>query len=108
MTTDDPRPLADSLAYVARNLGLAPPTELAAVLAHWTELVGDALALHARPASLRKGVLTIEVEDGAWGAPLKYLGDTLVRRANEVLGASAVTTIKVVTRPVSGARTPRS
>ena len=100
--SDEPRPIADSLAFVTRDLGLARPGDASRLVAHWSELVGDALAQHTRPAHIRDGVLTVEVEDGAWGAPLKYLGDTLIARANEVLDAALVTDLRVMVRNDSG------
>lgn len=96
---DDPRPIGESLAFVTRDLGLARPTEVAALVDRWRELVGDALAEHTRPAHLRKGTLTIEAESGAWGAPVKYLGDTLIARANEILGGPIITELRVVVAP---------
>lgn len=101
MTSDEPRPIGESLAFVTRNLGIARPADAAALLDAWPTLVGDALAQHTRPASLRNATLTIEVDDGTWGAPLKYLGDTLIERANEVLGAPSISAVRVVVRPVS-------
>lgn len=102
---DDPRPIADSLAFVTRDLGLARPGDASQLVSRWSELVGDALAQHTRPAHIRDGVLTVEVDDGAWGAPLKYLGDTLVARANEVLDAALVTDLRVIVRGASGGST---
>jgi len=102
---DDPRPIGDSLAFVTRDLGMARPKDAALLVAHWPELVGAALAEHTRPAHLRTGTLTIEVDDGAWGAPLKYLGDELARRANEILGAALVTDLRVIVRAGSGSGT---
>jgi hypothetical protein len=102
MTDSEPRSIGDSLAFVTRNLGIARPKDAAALVGAWPELVGAALAAHSQPAHLRNGTLTIEVEDGAWGAPLTYLGDTLITRANEVLGAELVTTIRVVVRGGGG------
>lgn len=104
---DDLRPIGESLAFVTRDLGLARPKDAASLVDHWAELVGAALAEHTRPAHLRKGTLTVEVDDGAWGAPLKYLGDTLIERANEILGAALVTDLRVVVRAADqGANSP--
>ena len=106
MTNDEPRTIGESLAFVTRNLGLARPAEVSALMTQWSTLVGDSLATHTQPASLRKGILTIEVTDGAWGAPLNYLRDTLIDRANAVLGGPVISSIKVVVRPQSGVRKP--
>ncbi|MFZ4514900.1 MAG: DciA family protein [Acidimicrobiia bacterium] len=101
---DEPRSLAESLAYVTRDLGLARPNELVLLVQNWNALVGDALAAHAIPTHVRNGVLTIELDSNAWASPLRFLRDALVTRANEVLGGEVVHEIRTVIR---GAETLR-
>lgn len=108
MTGDDPRPIGESLAFVTRDLGLARPKDASLLVSHWSELVGAALADHTRPAHIRDGTLTIEVDEGAWAAPLKYLGDELRNRANAVLGATLVTDVRVIIRSEHGGARTRS
>ncbi len=95
---DEPMPLADALGAVTRDLGLGRPTHLRLLVAQWDTIVGDALATHARPSQLRDNVLVVEVDDGAWAAPLRYLVDTMCVRANEVLGSALVQEVRVVVR----------
>jgi predicted nucleic acid-binding Zn ribbon protein len=64
----------------------------------WSELVGDNLASHARPAALHATTLVVAVEDPAWATQLRYLEQDLVERCREVLGAGLVTEVRVVVR----------
>jgi hypothetical protein len=94
-----PRPVADSLAAVTRNLGGAGGPALVDLLNRWPEVVGEQLAAHCRPVSLRAGTLTIAADEPAWGAQLGWLEADLRRRLDEALGAGVVTRIAVRIRP---------
>ena len=74
-------------------------TALSTLLDRWSEVVGDALAAHVRPTKLAGGTLVIAVDDPAWATQLKYLQADLLTRIGDVLGAGAVTEIRVVVRP---------
>ena len=94
-----PRPIGDSLEAVARNLGGAGGPALVDLLQRWPEVVGEQLAAHCRPVSLRNTTLTIVAYESAWGAQLGWLEADLRRRLDEALGAGAVTRIAVRIRP---------
>ncbi len=94
-----PRPISDSLGAVARNLGGAGGPALVDLLQRWPEVVGEQLAAHCRPVSLRNNLLTIAADEPAWGAQLGWLEADLKRRLDESLGAGAVTRIAVRIRP---------
>ncbi len=93
---DDPQPVGEALAALARDLGIADPKVLGALHTRWEEVVGDQLASHARPRALLDGVLTIEVEDPAWATQVRYLGDALKERAAAILGEGSVRSVRVV------------
>ena len=94
-----PRPIAASLDAVARNLGGAGGPALVDLLQRWPEVVGEALAVHCRPVSLRTGTLTIAADEPAWGAQLRWLEADLRRRLDEAVGEGTVTRITVRIRP---------
>jgi predicted nucleic acid-binding Zn ribbon protein len=89
----EPHKLGDTLGEVARGLGLPDPNALAAVLAAWPGMVGDAIGAHSRPRSLRNGVLTVAVDSPVWGTQLRYLEADLVQRARE---HAPVTSLRLV------------
>ena len=88
--------LGEAVAAVGSELGLPPMAALDAVGARWSELVGPAVAEHARVRSLRGGVLTIAVDDAPWATQLRYLDETLRDRLADVVGAGLVREVRVV------------
>jgi predicted nucleic acid-binding Zn ribbon protein len=94
----EPRAVGDSLDRVASSLGLAP-----ALLTRWPEFVGESVAEHARPRSLRDGTLVVAVDDPAWATQLRWLEADLVARLADVIGPGKVQRIEVRVR---GAVTP--
>lgn len=83
----DPRTLSESLDRVTRRLGGPPAQVLTAVFAHWAELVGDDIAAHATPRSLRNGVLSVTVDHPAWATQLRYLSAQVVDELRTRTGA---------------------
>ncbi|MFP5317912.1 MAG: DciA family protein [Acidimicrobiia bacterium] len=94
-----PRRLGDSLDRIARSLGGPGAGALTAIFSRWTDIVGPAVAAHARPLALSRGTLTIACEQPAWAAQLAYLEADLKRRIDDVAGPGTVTRIRVTVRP---------
>ena len=64
-----PRPVADSLEpSPAISAGAGGPA-LVDLLNRWPEVVGEQLAAHCRPVSLRAGTLTIAADESGLGRP---------------------------------------
>ena len=95
----DAVPVADPLAAVTAELGIPDPTALGALTKRWDEVVGPAVAPHARLRSLRGDVLTIAVDAPPWATELRYLEDTLRERVADVTGTNVVRTVRVVVDP---------
>ena len=94
-----PRPVAASLEAVTRALGGEGGPALVDLLRRWPDVVGEQLAAHCRPVSLRSGVLTIAAAEAAWGAQLEWLEADLRHRLDDALGPGVVTRIAVRVRP---------
>ena len=73
--TREPRPGARSveeiLPGVWERLGANDRVRQLALADAWPELVGAAIARHARPAGLHRGVLSVQVDHPAWSAELE-------------------------------------
>ena len=91
----EPTRLGDSLDRVAKRLGAPNSRSLGAVFGHWDDIVGPVVAAHARPVSLRDGVLRVEVDEPGWATQLRYLAPDILRRCGEVAGADVVTSVDV-------------
>ena len=103
-----PVPIGEAIAAVGEELGMGDPRTVGRLEQAWPDLVGPAIAEHARIRSLRKGVLTIAVDAAPWATQLRYLESEIVGRAAALLGAGAVTGARIVVDgPARGSRDER-
>jgi predicted nucleic acid-binding Zn ribbon protein len=90
---------------------LAPPPvaaaggsgALGAVFSRWEEIVGTAVAAHARPLRMTGGTLVVAVDHPAWATQVRALGETLRERVGAVTGATPEVVRVVVRRADPGA-----
>jgi len=92
---------------VGRRLGLDHPREVGIVWERWREIVGDDIAAHAEPSSLRAGLLRVRTDSPAWATEIGYLADEIKRKTNETVGRALVTEVRVGTGPGAMPRRPR-
>jgi predicted nucleic acid-binding Zn ribbon protein len=92
-----PRRLGRSLDELASSLGAPPARTLAAVFGAWSEIVGEAVAAHARPGRLRDRTLLVHVDDPIWATQLRFLEADLLGRLAAVAGEE-IERIHVVVR----------
>lgn len=91
----DPTRVADSLDRVSRKLGGPATRAASAVFSGWEEIVGPDIAAHAKPITLRRGVLILGVDDPAWAAQLKFMASELKAKIERVAGAGEVLEIQL-------------
>jgi len=96
---NEPHPVGRTLDRIVRRFGGATINSLDRVFSHWDDVVGPAVAAHARPLSLRDGVLAVAVDNPAWATQLRLLGNDLLTRLSEAAGAGVVTALDVRVRP---------
>lgn len=66
---------------------------------HWEKIVGTGIARRTRPASLKKGVLTVEVTDSAWAQELQFRKQVIMARlAKFVNNNQLVTDVRFVVK----------
>jgi predicted nucleic acid-binding Zn ribbon protein len=87
--------IGDSLDAIRRELDLGAPNEIDLLTAAWGQLVGDALAAHSRPQTVRGGVLVVLADSAAWAGQLRYLDQVLVTRIADELPAVTVREVRV-------------
>ena len=92
---DEPRPVRASLDDLARRIGAPGATALETLFDGWARVVGDAVAAHARPRALRRGVLVVAVDDPAWATELRSMTAQIVQRCDELAGAGVVSAIDI-------------
>jgi predicted nucleic acid-binding Zn ribbon protein len=100
----EPSRVGEVLGAVGRRLGLANAVGTGRLWATWRDVVGDAVADHAEPTSLRGGVLRVRADSPAWATEVRYLREEIRQRVNVSLGERLVTEIRVWTGPGKTAR----
>lgn len=89
----DPRPIGETLDRVTRRLGAPRASVLSTIFARWEDLVGADIAGHAKPVSLRDGVLVLAVDHPAWAAQLRFMTGDLTGRIQQATGSEEVVEI---------------
>ncbi|MGH9069568.1 MAG: DciA family protein [Acidimicrobiales bacterium] len=95
----DPAPLSRSLDRLSQSLGAPSAEVLRVVFASWDDLVGAALAAHARPLSIRDGALVVVVDHPSWATEVRWLGPELLARLTEAAGEQVAGRIEVRVGP---------
>lgn len=80
---EEPKGIAESLRKLTKDLGLTDPDVLVRLRRHWADVVGDAVAQHATPSSLRDGVLTVTVDAPQWATQVRYLATEVKQGLSE-------------------------
>ncbi|MBA2273139.1 MAG: DUF721 domain-containing protein [Actinobacteria bacterium] len=102
---DEPLRLKDVLRSEGHRLGIDAAVEIAAIFSRWRRIVGDGVAAHAGPSSLREGVLRVRADSPVWATEISYLAPEIQRRANEEVGGAVVKEVRVWWAP-GGTETP--
>lgn len=95
----DPVSMNASLDRIVRHLGGPSADVTTRVFGRWSDLVGEAVAAHTRPVSMRGTTLVVAVSDPAWATQLRFLEHDLVERLRTELGPNAIDAIEVRVRP---------
>ena len=98
---NDPHRIKDLLQGVGERLGFGGAIETGLVWSRWNDIVGDTVAAHAEPTSLREGVLRVRTDSPTWATEVGYLGQEIKRAANQVAGRELVSEVRVWTAPGS-------
>lgn len=99
----EPEGLGALLAVISGRRGWQARLAGARIHQHWEEIAGEQLARHVEPVRLAGGVLVVRAVSPAWATQVSFLATELMARANVVLGAGEVTTVRVT----SGRLTPK-
>lgn len=91
----DPQPLGRLARDVASSRGWSPRVSEGAVFGQWAQVVGDQIAEHAQPSSLRDGVLTIAAESTAWATQLRMVQAQVLAKIAAAVGDGVVTSLRI-------------
>ena len=94
-----PQRIRDLLDPIGRKLGMEGAVEAGRLFARWRAIVGDDVAAHVEPTSLRDGVLRVRADSPAWATEIGYLADEIAGRVNAEIGRPVVTELRVSAGP---------
>ncbi len=90
-----PSSIADVLAAVLRDTGIAARVEQAGILPEWSSLVGEQIAAVTEPMSITSdGTLFVNVTTNAWMNELSLMEPELLRALNAKDGRVPVKRIR--------------
>ncbi|MBI5190340.1 MAG: DUF721 domain-containing protein [Nitrospirae bacterium] len=87
-------PLAEVLAKVLGERGMAGTGAVGKLQTGWVDAVGKGLASHCSPDSLKGKLLYVTVDSSAWMNQISMLRLTLVGSINAYLGADTVEDVR--------------
>ncbi len=91
--------MRDLLDPIGRKLGMEGAVEAGRVFARWRAIVGDDIAAHIEPTSLRDGVLRVRADSPTWATEIGYLAEEIAGRVNSEVGRKVVTELRVSAGP---------
>lgn len=83
MNDESLQPLSVGLERVVRSLRGAGARSTGTVFGDWSEVVGPAIAAHAKPVKLEGQRLLVEVDQPGWATQLRFLEADLIARLTE-------------------------
>ncbi|MUL75942.1 DUF721 family protein [Mycobacterium sp. CBMA226] len=92
----DPQLLGSATMDLARSRGWSGRMAEGSVFGQWSTVVGDQIAEHASPTSLREGILTVTAESTAWATQLRMVQSQILAKIAAAVGDGVVTTLKIV------------
>ncbi|ROQ89889.1 DUF721 domain-containing protein [Desulfosoma caldarium] len=88
-------PQAVPLGQFIKEVLAQQPSFASKPLGEWKDLVGESVARHCAPRSLKNGRLVVVARDSVWKHHLELNKEALVRRINERWGRRVVAEIRV-------------
>jgi len=89
-----PQPIRSILEKTIKSLEIDVPLKTYSILGAWNEIVGESVAAHSQPHSIRNRILFIDVAHPTWMQQLQFLKPTLLEKINTFLGESLIQDIR--------------
>ncbi|MGQ9647837.1 MAG: DciA family protein, partial [Thermodesulfobacteriota bacterium] len=89
-----PKPIRSVLDQTLKSLEIDVPLKAHSIWHPWKEIVGESVALHAQPRSIRNRILFIDVSHSTWIQQLQFLKSTLIEKINAYLGEPLIEDIR--------------
>jgi hypothetical protein len=89
-----PQSIRSILEKTVKTLEIDVPLKTYSILGAWKEIVGESVAGHSQPHSIRNRILLIDVTHPTWMLQLQFLKPTLLEKVNTFLGESLIQDIR--------------
>lgn len=96
----DPQTFATGIADLVSHRGWQRSNSVGLVTARWPELVGTAIAQHARPGKYieESGTLEIVADSTLWATQISMMIPQLLNRLDEEVGNGVIAELRIRTR----------
>lgn len=91
----DPQTFGALTGALARSRGWSGKVAEGTVIGRWAAVVGDEIADHAQPTSLKDGVLSVQAESTAWATQLRMLQSQILAKIARAVGNGVVTSLRI-------------
>ncbi|HJQ46081.1 MAG TPA: DciA family protein [Amycolatopsis sp.] len=91
----DPQPLGRLVSRLSADRGWAPRLAHGQVFGEWARLVGEEVAEHAQPVTLKDGELTVRASSTAWATQLRLLQGQLLKKIAAAVGHGVVKRMRI-------------
>jgi hypothetical protein len=89
-----PQSIHSILEKTLKTLEIDVPLKTYSIMSAWNEIVGEPVAIHSQPRSIRNQILFIEVSHSTWMQQLQFLKPTLLEKINHFLGEPLIQDIR--------------
>lgn len=106
-----PQSLHAILEQTLKALEIDVPLKTYSILGAWDEIVGESVAGHSQPRSIRNRILFVDVSHSTWMQQLQFLKPILLEKVNAFLGEPLIQDIrfkqgKIAPPPPALSKTP--
>ncbi|KOS58084.1 DUF721 family protein [Rhodococcus rhodochrous] len=91
----DPQPLGALTNAIAKQRGWVGRVSEGTVLGSWARVVGDDIASHATPTTLRDKVLHVSAESTAWATQLRMMQAQILAKIAAAVGHGVVEELRI-------------
>lgn len=91
----DPQPLGALTNTISKQRGWSQHVSEGTVIGRWVQVVGEDIAAHAEPTSLREGVLNISAESTAWATQLRMMQANILAKIAASVGDGVVKRLRI-------------
>jgi hypothetical protein len=89
-----PQSIHSILEKTLKALEIDVPLKTYSIVGAWNEIVGESVAEHSQPRSIRNQILFIDVAHPTWMQQLQFLKPTLLSQVNAFLGEPLIQDIR--------------